>query len=87
MATVKPVRAADFINSLGVSTHIDMTNSQYRDISSDLAKLSYLGVKHVRDYAPNPNSDPLGQQNLGKAMSGDPKAVLERLQSTAKKGS
>jgi Ca2+-binding RTX toxin-like protein len=67
MATQKAVRAADFLNSLGVSTHIDMTNSQYRDIASDLSKLSYLGVTHVRDYAPNPNSDILGQQHLGQA--------------------
>ena len=67
MATQKAVRAADFLNSLGVSTHIDMTNSQYRDIPSDLSKLSYLGVTHVRDYAPNPNSDILGQQHLGQA--------------------
>jgi Ca2+-binding RTX toxin-like protein len=67
MPIQKPVRAADFVNSLGVQTHIHFTTSQYRDIAGDLKALSYLGINHVREAAPNPNGDIRGQLNLAQA--------------------
>src|SRR4051812_498979 len=67
MTAQNAVRAADFIDQLGVTTHIHFTTSRYRDITADIKALNYLGVTHIRETAPNPNGDILGQNHLADA--------------------
>lgn len=67
MSAQSAVRAADFVDTIGVTTHIDYTDGQYRDIKADLEALKYLGIDHVRDASPLPSSDPFGQGHLGDA--------------------
>jgi hypothetical protein len=50
-------RAADFLGTLGVATHIPYTDSQYDDADRIVADLNYLGVHKVRDGAPLPDLD------------------------------
>ena len=63
------VRAADFLSTLGVDTHINYTDGQYVDINRDLSALQYLGINRVRDAAPNPNFDSVGQRHLDTAAN------------------
>ena len=53
-------RGMDFVNGLGVNTHIVYTDSQYANNSQTLAALSYLGIKLIRDVAPNPHNQGQG---------------------------
>ena len=53
-------RGMDFVNGLGVNTHIVYTDSQYANNSQTLAALSYLGIKLIRDVAPNPQNQGQG---------------------------
>lgn len=39
---------------VGVNTHIIYTDGAYADLDSVMAKLKWLGLRHVRDSAPNP---------------------------------
>jgi hypothetical protein len=50
-----PVRCADFLQTIGVNTHLGYADSQYDDLSATLAALDYIGVRHVRDAAINPD--------------------------------
>jgi hypothetical protein len=91
MSAINAIRAADFIQTMGVGTHIDFTNSGYANIDADLNALRYLGINHVRDESPNPNFDPVGQAHLGDAANAgvkfvffaqggvDPSVVVQRL--------
>ncbi|MGH1573397.1 DUF4214 domain-containing protein [Methylobacterium sp. P31] len=90
MAQPAAIRSADLINSFGVDTHIGYTDGQYLDIAADLTALQYLGLNHVRDGAPNPNSDVVGQVHLGVAADAgikftfvaddpDPLLVVQRI--------
>jgi|GEM_PF-1327496 len=54
MANVQAIRASDFINSIGINTHIDFTWTAYGNIQRIIDSLNYIGVKHVRDSANNP---------------------------------
>src|SRR5262249_45086882 len=51
MATV---RSADFINSIGVNTHIDFNWTSYKNIQLVENAINYIGVKSLRDSANNP---------------------------------
>ena len=42
-------RAADFIDSMGVATHIPYTDGGYSNISNIVTNLAYLGISNVRD--------------------------------------
>ena len=53
---VTAIRAEDFIQSLGVNTHIIYGGTSYTDTAAVLADLQYIGVDHVRDQLPP--SDP-----------------------------
>ena len=91
MSAINAIRAADFIQTMGVDTHIDFTDSGYANIDADLNALQYLGINHVRDESPNPDFDPVGQTHLGDAANAgvqfvffaqggvDPSVVAERL--------
>ncbi len=49
-ATRKPVRAYDFINSIGINTHFGYYDTQYGRYEEILKpRLLELGVKHIRD--------------------------------------
>jgi len=48
-----PVRAADFLATIGVNTHLGYPQTQYGDVSAVLEALQFTGVKHVRDAAPS----------------------------------
>jgi len=61
------LRVADFLDTVGVGTHIDYTNSRYADIGAVIKALRYLGVTRLRDHAPDPGSDPVGQRHLHMA--------------------
>ena len=43
------VRSADFINSIGVDTHLSYFDTAYANQDMVLSDLAYLGVTHVRD--------------------------------------
>jgi hypothetical protein len=53
-APAPPERAADFLASLGVNTHLSYSDSDYARSGAVLADLAYLGVDRVRDAAPSP---------------------------------
>src|SRR5271166_3995553 len=54
MATpTQAARAVDFIQSIGVNTHLSATATSYGNIQAVESQLAYLGVDHVRDVAPN----------------------------------
>src|ERR1700737_2015391 len=76
MSAINAVRAADFIQTMGVDTHIDFTDSGYANIDADLNALRYLGIDHVRDESPNPDFDPVGQTHLGDAANAGVKFVF-----------
>ena len=48
-----PMRCADFLDTIGVNTHVGYEQSQYGDLAAIRAALDYLGVRHVRDAAIN----------------------------------
>jgi hypothetical protein len=43
------MRAADFIGTLGVNTHIDFANYGYQNLTVVEASINYLGLKNLRD--------------------------------------
>src|ERR1700761_6151715 len=47
------IRTSDFINSIGVNTHLRYTDSTYANIPNVIADLKYLGVDNIRDNAMN----------------------------------
>lgn len=49
------IRAADFLNSLGVNVHMGYTDGAYANAANVLADLNYIGVHQLRDAAPDPN--------------------------------
>lgn len=51
---LEPIRCADFLDTIGVNTHLGYADSQYNDLRATLAALKYVGVRHVRDSAFNP---------------------------------
>ena len=54
------IRGMDFVNGLGVNTHIIYTDSQYARNDQTLAALNYLGIKLIRDVSPNPRNQGQG---------------------------
>lgn len=50
--TVQAIRASDFVNSLGVNTHLGWGNSSYTNTATVQKAIAYLGVRHVRDSIP-----------------------------------
>ena len=55
LAHAAPMRAADFVDSIGVGTHLTQ-QSVYYDARKVQGALAYLGVRHLRDAAPDPRS-------------------------------
>lgn len=53
METV-PIRAADALDSIGITTHLNYLDTSYAQIDKTSAALSYLGVTHLRDLTPPP---------------------------------
>ena len=49
------MRAASFVDSVGVGTHLTQ-QSAYSDAKKVQTALAYLGVRHLRDAAPDPRS-------------------------------
>ncbi len=47
------IRAADFIASIGVNTHIPYTDGGYANIANVEADIAYLGIDYVRDEISN----------------------------------
>ena len=48
------VKASDFLDTLGINTHLNYTDGTYADTKRVIADLNYLGVHHLRDATPNP---------------------------------
>jgi hypothetical protein len=48
------MRAADFIGTLGVNTHIDFAAYGYQNLSVVEASINYLGLKNLRDSPQSP---------------------------------
>lgn len=68
LASTPPQRAAEVRETLGVNVHVEYTDGGYRDLARVLSSLQYLGVRHVRDAAPNPrNQGQAGYAALAKA--------------------
>jgi hypothetical protein len=42
-------RAGDFLNSIGVNTHIDFTGTAYGNLQTVESALNFVGIKNVRD--------------------------------------
>ena len=49
-------KAVDFVDSIGVNTHLDFTGSTYNNIKLIENAIEYLGVKNLRD-SPESNAD------------------------------
>lgn len=86
-------RSADFIDSIGVNTHLPFLWSDYADYRTVIDDLNYLGISMVRDSVPNGNSGAnfkylaeagikfdLGTQNVGS----DFYSVMDRLETFVK---
>lgn len=54
------IRAMDFVNGLGVNTHIVYTDSQYANNVQTLSALQYVGIRLIRDVSPNPRNQGQG---------------------------
>src|ERR1700733_4859568 len=52
-----PRRSQDFVDSIGVNTHINYFDTSYGDISLVARELRLLGVRHIRDGAVLQNDD------------------------------
>lgn len=52
---VQAVRVADFIDTLGVNTHLGYNDGGYANVRAVLRDLNYLGIRQVRDSTPDPN--------------------------------
>ena len=63
-ATAPMQRAADLRDAIGVNVHVEYTDGDYRDPRAVLACLDYLGIRHVRDAAPNPANQGQGAYAL-----------------------
>ncbi len=63
---VSAVTAENFINSIGINTHIDFT-SYSSQLSTVEADINYLGVKNIRDSAENPSD--LGANGLWQQVA------------------
>jgi hypothetical protein len=50
--TTTVTRAEDFIQSIGVNTHMGNSGMGYGDVQVVLKELNYLGVDHIRDWFP-----------------------------------
>jgi hypothetical protein len=48
------IRASNFINSIGINTHLNYTDGAYANTANVEADLAYLGITTVRDAVPNP---------------------------------
>jgi hypothetical protein len=48
------VKDADFLNSLGVATHLNYTDGTYANYEAVIDDLTYLGIHKLRDATPNP---------------------------------
>ncbi len=83
------MRAADFLDTIGVNVHVTYTDSSYVKIDAVVAALRYLGVNHVRDYSLSPGGQ--GQASYGRLaragirfnlfqQGGDVAAAVDRMQ-------
>ena len=61
------VQAENFIDSIGVNTHLDFTNSSYSNLTAVENAINYLGVKNLRDSA-NSSAD-LGANGLWQQVA------------------
>jgi hypothetical protein len=59
----RTIRVSDFVESLGVNTHMHYTDGDYADFKAVLDNLRYLGMRHVRDGVPNPDVPGWGALN------------------------
>ncbi len=67
-STPSPVfRAADFIESIGINTHIDFTWTSYANTQKVIDSINYIGVKNLRDSANN--SSDLGANGLWQRVA------------------
>ncbi|SKC70472.1 calcium-binding protein [Paraburkholderia hospita] len=54
-----PVRAMPvdtFIDTLGVVTHVNYTDGAYANVRNVADNMTWLGIRHVRDYTPGPSA-------------------------------
>ena len=49
MSDTSTLRTADFLNTLGVQTHIEYLDGGYAQIGTVAAELKRLGIRHIRD--------------------------------------
>ena len=57
--TTQASRAEDFINSIGINTHLDFAVTAYNNVTVVESALNYLGVRQVRDAMQFPTSPAL----------------------------
>ena len=48
-----PLRCADFVDSIGVNTHLRYVATQYNDVGAVIAAMKYAGFRYARDTAPD----------------------------------
>jgi hypothetical protein len=66
-AATNVITPRDFVDSIGVNTHLGYAATPYRDLPAVSRELNYIGVRHVRDHLP-----------LGKPAVGPLKALAAR---------
>ncbi|HLZ83440.1 MAG TPA: hypothetical protein VKQ54_07715 [Caulobacteraceae bacterium] len=52
-AAAAPLRCADFLDSIGVNTHLRYVATQYNDVEAVIAAMKYAGLRYARDTAPD----------------------------------
>lgn len=71
MSTTTSLRAADFLNAIGVEAKLNYTDGGYRSITNVLADINYLGIDLIRAAAPNKDGNLGGQNDYIKAANAD----------------
>ena len=69
MEQILAIRSSDLVDRFGVATHMAYTDGGYRELSTILNALRYLGIDNVRDDAPNPAWDAYGQAHIAQAAA------------------
>ena len=70
--TTTPVRAADFLATIGVNIHMAYTDTAYTRVDTVKRALDYLGVSQVRNRLQSTPGDPAGNVHLDRLAAAGP---------------
>ncbi len=53
LSSVQAISTADYLDGIGVNTHIEYTDGEYANVSQIISDMQYLGVNQIRDAISN----------------------------------